>query len=39
MEDVQSPKLLKTLESVIIATKIWLKMNFTYYFTVINTMI
>ena len=35
----QSPKLLKTLESVIIATKIRLKMNYTYYFTVINIMI
>ena len=32
-------KLLKTLESVIIATKIRLKMNCIYYSTVINTMI
>ena len=39
LEDLQSPKLLKTLESVIIATKIRLKMNCTWYFTVINTMI
>ena len=39
LEDLQSPKLLKTLESVIIAAKIRLKMNCTYYFTVINTMI
>ena len=34
MEDLQFPKLLKTLEYVIAATQICLKMKCTYYFTV-----